>query len=161
MPIMMFINNIGYVIICVVGGIFAAKRLIEIGDIQAFIQYSRQFAQPIQQTANIANLMQSTIAAAERVFEILQEEEEISDPESPIVISKPKGEVVIEQVNFQYNSEIPLITDMNIGVKAGQSVAIVGPTGAGKTTLVNLLMRFYELQSGVIRVDGIDIKKMQ
>jgi len=161
MPIMMFINNIGYVIICVVGGIFATKRLIEIGDIQAFIQYSRQFAQPIQQTANIANLLQSTIAAAERVFEILEEQEEIGDPESPIVISKPKGEVHIEHVDFQYKPDIPLITDMNIAVKAGQSVAIVGPTGAGKTTLVNLLMRFYELQAGTIYVDGIDITKMQ
>jgi len=161
MPIMMFISNIGYVIICVVGGIFVTKRLIEIGDIQAFIQYSRQFNQPIQQTANIANLLQSTIAAAERVFEILETEEEISDPESPVVITNPKGEVIIEHVDFQYKSDIPLITNMNIAVKAGQSVAIVGPTGAGKTTLVNLLMRFYELQAGKISVDGVDITKMQ
>ena len=160
MPIMMFINNLGYVIICVVGGVFVTKRLIEIGDIQAFIQYSRQFAQPIRQTASIANLLQSTIAGAERVFEILQEEEEISDPESPVLITEPKGKVVIEHVDFQYNPEVPLISDMNISVKAGQSVAIVGPTGAGKTTLVNLLMRFYELQAGVISVDGVDITKM-
>ena len=161
MPIMIFINNLGYVIICVVGGIFVTKRLIEIGDIQAFIQYSRQFAQPIRQTASIANLLQSTIAGAERVFEILQEEEEISDSDSHVIITEPKGKVTIEHVDFQYKPDIPLIADMNIEVKAGQSAAIVGPTGAGKTTLVNLFMRFYELQGGLISIDGVDIKSMQ
>jgi ATP-binding cassette subfamily B protein len=161
MPIMNSINSLGYVLISVVGGIFVTKRLIEIGDIQAFIQYSRQFSQPVTQTANIANMIQSTIAAAERVFEILGEEEEISESDHPDILTDPKGEVRIEHVDFQYSPDIPLIKDLNLSVEPGQSIAIVGPTGAGKTTLVNLLMRFYEIQNGTISIDGLDIRNLQ
>jgi len=161
MPIMTSINSLGYVLISVVGGIFVTKRMIEIGDIQAFIQYSRQFSQPIVQTANIANMIQSTIAASERVFEILEEVEEISETENPITIENPRGEVDLVNVDFRYLPETPLISDLNVSVKAGQSIAIVGPTGAGKTTLVNLLMRFYEIQKGAIKIDGVDIKDMR
>jgi len=148
-------------LISVVGGIFVTKRMIEIGDIQAFIQYSRQFSQPIVQTANIANMIQSTIAASERVFEILEEVEEISETENPITIENPRGEVDLVNVDFRYLPETPLISDLNVSVKAGQSIAIVGPTGAGKTTLVNLLMRFYEILKGAIKIDGVDIKDMR
>lgn len=159
MPTMMFINNIGYVLICVIGGILVTKRTIEIGDIQAFIQYARQFSQPISQTAQIANIVQSTIASAERVFEIL-DEEEILVSEKAELIQYPKGAVKFEHVNFSYQQNVPLIEDMNIEVKPGQTIAIVGPTGAGKTTLVNLLMRFYELDGGKITIDGVDINEM-
>ncbi|MGA2141739.1 MAG: ABC transporter ATP-binding protein [Brevinematales bacterium] len=160
-PMMNFINNIGYVLVCVVGGIMAARKLLKIGDIQAFIQYSRQFTMPIAQTANIANVLQSTIASAERVFEILDEVEEI--PENPFtkLLEKPKGEVRFEHVKFGYKEDVILMEDLNIDVKQGQTIAIVGPTGAGKTTMVNLLMRFYELNGGRITVDNIDIKDMQ
>lgn len=160
MPAMMFINNIGYVLICVIGGILVTKRTIEIGDIQAFIQYARQFSQPISQTAQIANIVQSTIASAERVFEILDEEEIIESGNSG-VIDYPKGAVRFEHVNFSYQKDVPLIEDMNIEVKPGQTIAIVGPTGAGKTTLVNLLMRFYELDGGKITIDGVDIANIK
>ena len=129
-----------------------------IGDVQAFLQYSKQFTQPIVQTANIANILQATIASAERVFEILDEEEEIPDKENSRVIKTPKGEVVFQNVEFSYNEEDSLIKDMNIDVKSGQTIAIVGPTGAGKTTIVNLLMRFYEIKKGKITIDGIDIR---
>jgi ATP-binding cassette subfamily B multidrug efflux pump len=159
MPAMMFINNIGYVLICVVGGILVTKRTIEIGDIQAFIQYTRQFSQPISQTAQIANIVQSTIASAERVFEILDEEEMV-ETENVAVIENPKGTVKFEHVKFSYKKDTPLIDDLNIEVKPGQTVAIVGPTGAGKTTLVNLLMRFYEVDAGKIKIDGVDINEM-
>ncbi len=161
MPLLMFVNNIGYVMISVAGGIMVAKRSIQIGDIQAFIQYSRQFTQPIAQTANIANILQSTIAAAERVFEIMDESEEQEDKLNPKTIAFPKGEVRFENVTFGYNEGEVIIDDLNIEVKAGQTVAIVGPTGAGKTTLVNLLLRFYELDQGRITIDGIDIKDMK
>ncbi len=160
MPLMSFVNNIGYVIISVVGGILAIKNAIQIGDVQAFIQYSRQFTQPIVQTANIANILQSTIASAERVFELLDEVEEIPDSEDSMVIKMPKGEVAFQDVKFGYKEEEPLIEDMNIDVKPGQTIAIVGPTGAGKTTLVNLLMRFYEIGEGKITVDGFDIRDL-
>ncbi|QUH19216.1 ABC transporter ATP-binding protein [Alkaliphilus sp. B6464] len=160
MPLMSFVNNIGYVIISVVGGILAIKNAIQIGDVQAFIQYSRQFTQPIVQTANIANILQSTIASAERVFELLDEVEEIPDREDSMVIKMPKGEVAFRNVKFGYKEEEPLIEDMNIDVKPGQTIAIVGPTGAGKTTLVNLLMRFYEIGEGKITVDGFDIRDL-
>lgn len=161
MPIMSFINNIGYVLVSVVGGILVTKKAIEIGDIQAFIQYARQFAQPITQTATIANVIQSTIASAERVFEILDETEE--DPEAVVaqVIAEPKGDVKFEHVSFGYKEDEILIEDINIDVKSGQTVAIVGPTGAGKTTLINLLMRFYEINAGSILIDGIDIRDLK
>lgn len=160
MPMMNFINNIGYVLIAVAGGIMVTQGRITLGGIQAFFNYSRQFGQPIVQTAQIANLIQSTIASAERIFEVLDEEEEVADVANPIKLDQPKGEVVFDQVKFGYSDENILINDMNIHVKPGQTVAIVGPTGAGKTTLVNLLMRFYELQGGVISVDGADIREI-
>ena len=158
MPMMAFIGNLSYVFICIAGGILVTKRAISIGDIQAFITYSRQFTQPIAQTANIANIIQATIAAAERVFELLDEEEEI--PEKNIHrLMNAKGAVTFEHVDFGYGDK-RLIKDMNISVSPGQTVAIVGPTGAGKTTLINLLMRFYELKGGTITIDGIDTRDM-
>jgi ATP-binding cassette subfamily B multidrug efflux pump len=161
MPLMNFVNNIGYVLICVVGGIMAANKALKLGDIQAFIQYSRQFTMPIAQTANIANILQSTIACAERVFEILDEVEELPDREDALVIESPKGEVSFQDVTFGYKEGVTLMKDLNIHVSQGQTIAIVGPTGAGKTTLVNLLMRFYEIGGGSISVDGIDIRNLQ
>lgn len=158
MPLMRFIGNLGYVIVSVVGGILVTKRAITIGDVQAFIQYSQQFTQPIVQISNIANLIQSTIAAAERVFEVLDEPEEKPEKPEAIKLERVKGEVNFEKVYFSYVPEKPLIEDLNIEVKSGQRIAIVGPTGAGKTTLVNLLMRFYEIQNGSIKLDGIDIR---
>ncbi|MCO7176899.1 ABC transporter ATP-binding protein [Sporolactobacillus kofuensis] len=160
MPMMMFVGNIGYVLISVVGGILVVKRSIEIGDIQAFIQYARQFGQPLNQIANISNIIQSTIASAERIFEIL-DAEEIMDPADAKVLGTPSGHVVFDHVSFRYKEDQPLIENMNIDVKAGQSVAIVGPTGAGKTTLVNLLMRFYDCRSGKITVDGVDTRELK
>lgn len=161
MPLMSFIGNIGYVLVSVVGGILVTKRAIEIGDIQAFIQYSRQFTQPIAQTANIMNIIQSTIASAERVFELLDEVEEIPDTVPDNVISRPQGHVTFEHVAFRYKEDEALIDNMNIEIKPGQTIAIVGPTGAGKTTLVNLLMRFYEINEGSIQIDGVDIRDLR
>lgn len=161
MPLLSFINNIAYVLVCVVGGIFVANGTVTIGNLQAFIQYSRQFTQPIVQTANIINIIQSTIASAERVFEILDETEEIPDDKDSKVINIPRGDVNFNGVRFSYQADVPLIEDMNIDVKQGQTIAIVGPTGAGKTTLVNLLMRFYETNEGRIAVDGMDIKDLK
>lgn len=161
MPMMMFVGNIGYVLISVVGGILVINRSIQIGDIQAFIQYARQFGQPLNQIANISNIIQSTIASAERIFEILDEEEVSKDDEASEPLQLPKGHVAFDHVNFSYKEDQPLIEDMTIDVKAGQSVAIVGPTGAGKTTLVNLLMRFYEVRKGKITVDGTDIRSIK
>ncbi|MBT2737664.1 ABC transporter ATP-binding protein [Bacillus sp. ISL-7] len=161
MPLMSFINNIGYVLVSVVGGILVTKKAIEIGDIQAFIQYARQFSQPIAQTASIANVIQSTIASAERVFEIIDETEEVPEAVAEKVISTPRGEVTFEHVTFGYEENKILIEDMQIDVKSGQTVAIVGPTGAGKTTLINLLMRFYEINSGRILIDGIDTRDLK
>jgi len=160
MPLMQFVNNIGYVVVCVTGGYLATKKAIEVGDIQAFIQYMRQFSQPINQTANIANTIQSTVAAAERVFEVLDEEEEVPEVAKPKVLENPTGAVKFEHVNFSYKEDVKLIEDMNIDVKPGQTIAIVGPTGAGKTTLVNLLMRFYEVNGGKITLDEIDIRDL-
>lgn len=157
MPMMRFVSNIGYVIVCVVGGYLATLGKISIGDIQAFIQYSNQFTQPIVQTANIANIIQSTVASAERVFNLLDEEEEVQDAINAKVIEDPRGNVKFNHVDFSYNHELPLIEDMNLDVKKGHTIAIVGPTGAGKTTLVNLLMRFYEINNGSITIDGINI----
>nr|WP_283163419.1 ABC transporter ATP-binding protein [Sporolactobacillus mangiferae] len=160
MPLMMFVGNIGYVLISVVGGILVVKRSIQIGDIQAFIQYARQFGQPLNQIANISNIIQSTIASAERIFEILDEEEYTQDAEKAVTLPHPKGEVVFNHVSFRYKKDQPLIEDLSVHAKAGQSIAIVGPTGAGKTTLVNLLMRFYEVNSGSILIDGADIRSL-
>lgn len=161
MPLMRFISNLGYVIVCVVGGVLVTNGKINIGDIQAFIQYARQFTMPIVQTANIANVIQSTIASAERIFELLDEVEEIPDSANSKVISLPKGNVKFENVDFCYKESEPLINNMNIDVKQGHTIAIVGPTGAGKTTLVNLLMRFYEINAGSITVDGVDIRDIK
>lgn len=161
MPIMSFIGNIGYVLVSVVGGILVTKKSIEIGDVQAFIQYARQFTMPITQTANIANIIQSTVASAERVFEILDEEEEVKEASHPVVLEEPKGNVVFDHVKFGYEPEHTLIQDMNIQVSQGQMIAIVGPTGAGKTTLINLLMRFYEVNDGAITIDGVNITDMK
>ncbi|AOS99507.1 MULTISPECIES: ABC transporter ATP-binding protein [Exiguobacterium] len=158
MPMMMFIGNISYVLISIVGGILVTQRAISIGDIQAFITYTRQFTQPITQTANIANIVQSTVAAAERVFELLDEEEEIKEVTTHR-LTRAEGAVAFEHVDFGYGTDL-LIEDMNIDVAPGQTVAIVGPTGAGKTTMINLLMRFYELNGGTIRIDGIDTREM-
>jgi ATP-binding cassette subfamily B protein len=160
-PLMNFIGNVGYVFICIVGGIWITKNKLKVGDITAFITYSKSFTMPIVQTANIANVIQSTIACAERVFEIMDEEEEIPDLLDAKVLSIPKGEVKFENVDFNYKEEEPLIKDMNLNVKKGDTIAIVGPTGAGKTTLVNLLMRFYEINSGKITIDGVDIRDIK
>ncbi|WP_275440116.1 ABC transporter ATP-binding protein [Paenibacillus sp. ACRRY] len=161
MPLMSFVGNLGYVLICVVGGIFVTRGAISIGDILAFTQYSRQFTQPINQIANISNIIQSTIASAERVFELLDEEEEVPESNQPLQLQQPVGAVAFQGVNFGYKPDELLIKNMNIDVKPGQTVAIVGPTGAGKTTLINLLMRFYEIQDGKITIDGIDIRDME
>ena len=160
MPLLGFVNNVGYVAVCIVGGLLVAKNAIKIGDIQAFIQYIRTFTQPIVQTANIANVIQSTVASAERVFEVLDEVEQIPDKEDAIKDEKPKGEVIFDHVKFSYKEDVPLIEDMSMYVKPGDTIAIVGPTGAGKTTLVNLLMRFYEINAGRILIDGIDTRDM-
>jgi len=161
MPLMHLINNLGYVLVCVVGAIFVMRGAIRIGDVQAFMQYSHQFTQPITQTASIANIFQSIVASAERVFEILDEPEEIPDKADAKVIEFPRGDVQFQNVKFSYKKDTPLIEDMNIDVKQGQTIAIVGPTGAGKTTLVNLLMRFYEIDGGRITIDGVDIRDVK
>ncbi len=160
-PALNFISNIGYVLVCVVGGMMVARRAIEIGDIQAFVQYMRQFTHPILQVANIFNVLQSTVASAERVFEILDEAEEIPDKADAKVIEFPRGEVRFEHVKFSYKDDVPLIEDLNIDIREGQTIAIVGPTGAGKTTLVNLIMRFYEVGGGRITLDGVNIADMR
>ncbi|MEH6888509.1 ABC transporter ATP-binding protein [Bacillus sp. JJ864] len=158
MPIMMFIGNIGYVAVSILGGWLAAKRTIAVGDILAFVQYVRNFTQPIAQVAQIANVLQSTAAAAERVFEFLEAEEEISESENPVKLEKVNGEVTFKDVEFGYNPDKTIINNFSAGIKPGQKVAIVGPTGAGKTTIVKLLMRFYDVNSGAICIDGHDIK---
>ena len=158
MPLMQFIGNFSYVLISVAGGILVTQGRISIGDIQAFITYSRQFTQPVTQTANIANIIQSTVAAAERVFELLDEREQSQEAKDAGLV-RAKGAVAFEHVDFGYGGN-PLIADMNIQVRPGQTVAIVGPTGAGKTTLINLLMRFYELDAGRITIDGIDTRDL-
>ncbi len=161
MPLMNFIGNLGYVFVSVIGGVMVAQRAIAIGDVQAFLQYARQFTMPITQLANFANVIQSTIASAERVFELLDEPEEIPDATDAKVIESPQGRVRFDHVDFGYSPDVPLIEDMNIDVQPGQTIAIVGPTGAGKTTLVNLLMRFYDVNSGSISVDGVDIRDIK
>lgn len=159
-PAMQLINNLNYVIICVIGGIRVASGTLRLGDVQAFIQYSRHFTQPIVQTASIMNVLQSTAASAERVFELLDEQEEVPDIERPVVLGSVKGHVAFNNVSFRYLPEAPLIKGMNLEVKPGQTAAIVGPTGAGKTTVVNLLMRFYEIDEGSITIDGVDIRNL-
>lgn len=158
-PLMGFIGNISYVLISIFGGLFVIKRLITVGDIQAFITYSRQFNEPIMQIANIANIIQATIAAAERVFELLDETEETKETPK-VTLEHPKGNIAFEAVDFGYDEDL-LIENMNVNVQAGQTVAIVGPTGAGKTTLINLMMRFYELKGGKITIDGINITDLK
>jgi ATP-binding cassette, subfamily B, multidrug efflux pump len=160
-PLMNFVGNLGYVLICIVGGIWMTKNRLSLGDITAFISYSKSFTWPIAQTANMANIIQSTIACAERVFEILDEQEEIPDSADAKEMERPKGEVAIEKVDFRYKEEVPLIDNMSLDVKQGHTIAIVGPTGAGKTTLVNLLMRFYEINGGTISIDGMDIRDVK
>jgi ATP-binding cassette subfamily B protein len=159
-PIMMFVANLSYVAVAVIGGYLVTLRSIALGDVQAFIQYSRQFSMPITQLSSMANTIQLTIASAERVFELLDEAEEPADPMPARTLATPMGDVEIDHMSFSYKPETPLIEDMSIEVKPGQMVAIVGHTGAGKTTLVNLLMRFYDVNAGAIRVDGVDIREM-
>jgi ATP-binding cassette, subfamily B, multidrug efflux pump len=159
-PAMNFLGNINYVFIAVIGALRVASGQLSLGDVQAFIQYSRQFSQPISQVASMANLLQSGIASAERVFALLDATEQEPDPEGAVVLPVAHGRVAFEHVAFSYLPDQPLITDLSLAVEPGQTVAIVGPTGAGKTTLVNLLMRFYEVDSGRITLDGIDIASM-
>ena len=159
MPIMSFVGNLGYVLVSILGGWLTVKNRISVGDIQAFIQYIRTFNQPIAQTAQIANVLQSTAAAAERVFEFLDEEEETKDPVSPVSTEDINGEVEFKHVHFGYNEDKIIVNDFNSKIKPGQRVAIVGPTGAGKTTMVKLLMRFYDVNDGAILIDGHDIRE--
>ncbi len=159
-PAMMFIGNLNYVLVAVVGGLRVASGALSIGDVQAFIQYSRQFSQPLTQVASMANLVQSGVASAERVFELLDAREQDPDPERPARPAHVRGHVGFESVSFSYAEDKPLIEDLSLAVHPGQTVAIVGPTGAGKTTLVNLLMRFYEVRGGRITLDGVDIAAM-
>jgi len=161
MPLMRFVGNLGYVIVAVVGGIMVTNGSIAIGDVQAFIQYAQQFTQPITSLANIANVIQSTMASAERIFELLDEPEEIPEAVDAQVIGTPQGAVQFQHVKFGYKEDTLLMEDMNIDVQPGQMIAVVGPTGAGKTTLVNLLMRFYEVNGGKITVDGVDITQIK
>ena len=158
-PIMMFVGNLGYVAVAVSGGYLAIKKVITVGDIQAFIQYVKNFTQPIQQLAQVTNQVQSMAAAAERVFELLEEEEEEQKVSNPVKLDKIEGAVSFEHVHFGYDPEKIIINDFTCDVKQGQTVAIVGPTGAGKTTMVKLLMRFYDVNEGCIKVDGHDIRE--
>jgi ATP-binding cassette, subfamily B, multidrug efflux pump len=160
LPAMMFIGNLTYVAIAVVGALRVASGTMSLGDVQAFIQYSRQFTQPLAQIASMANLLQSGVASAERVFELLDEPEQIPDPVDAAPVVAPRGEVTFDHVAFRYASGRPLIEDLSLVAAPGQTVAIVGPTGAGKTTLVNLIMRFYELDGGRILLDGRDVASM-
>ena len=160
MPMMMFIGNINYVVIAVLGGLRVASGSMSLGDVQAFIQYSRQFTQPLTQVASMVNLLQSGVASAERVFELLDAEEEPVERAEPLAVGG-RGEVAFEHVSFRYEPDRPLIEDLSLVATPGQTVAIVGPTGAGKTTLVNLVMRFYDVDSGRITIDGVDIATMR
>jgi ATP-binding cassette subfamily B protein len=160
MPSMMFIGNVNYVLVAVIGGLRVASGTLTLGDVQAFVQYSRQFTQPLTQAASMANLLQSGVASAERVFELLDAEPERPDPVVPAVRSERRGRVEFEHVSFRYEDDRPLIDDLSLVAEPGQTVAIVGPTGAGKTTLVNLVLRFYELDGGRITLDGVDIASM-
>ncbi|MDF5756903.1 ABC transporter ATP-binding protein [Spongiactinospora sp. TRM90649] len=159
-PAMMFIGNLNYVLVAVVGGLKVASGSISLGDVQAFVQYTRQFSQPLTQVAGMANLVQSGVASAERVFELLNAEEQSAEPAAPARPDRVRGRVAFENVSFRYAPDRPLIENLSLTVEPGQSVAIVGPTGAGKTTLVNLVMRFYEVTGGRITLDGVDIARM-
>jgi ATP-binding cassette, subfamily B, multidrug efflux pump len=161
LPAIMFIGNLNYVFIAVIGGLRVASGSMSLGDVQAFIQYSRQFSQPLTQVASMSNLLQSGVASAERVFELLDADEQVPDPEDPEHLEDPRGLVSFEHVSFRYDPDVPLIDDLSLVACPGQSVAIVGPTGAGKTTLVNLIMRFYELDGGRITFDGHDIAHLR
>ena len=161
MPAMAFVGNLSYVAIAVIGGFRVATGTMSLGDVQAFIQYSRQFTQPLTQIASMANLLQSGVASAERVFELLDASEEEADPAEPVIPSERHGRVEFEHVSFRYLPDQPLIDDLSLVAEPGHTIAIVGPTGAGKTTLVNLIMRFYELDAGRITLDGVDITKMR
>jgi ATP-binding cassette subfamily B protein len=161
MPTMMFIGNVGYVLVAAIGGLLVTRGSIAIGDVQAFIQYGRQFSMPINQLSGIANMIQLTIVSAERVFELLDEPEESPDRADARVISAPRGAVRFDDISFRYVESTPLIEHMSLDIAPGQMVAIVGHTGAGKTTLVNLLMRFYDVNSGAILVDGVDIRDLK
>jgi ATP-binding cassette subfamily B multidrug efflux pump len=160
MPVMNFVSNLNYVAIAVIGGVQVANGTMSLGDVQAFIQYSRSFTQPITQTASIANLLQSTMASAERVFELLDEPEEVPDAAEPAMLGHVTGHVGLKGVSFRYEPDKPLIDDLNADVRSGEVLAIVGPTGAGKTTVVNLLMRFYDIDAGTIRLDGVDTRQL-
>lgn len=160
MPAMTFIGNLVYVGIAVVGGLQVAAGAMQLGDVQAFIQYSRQFTQPLAQLGSMANLLQSGVASAERVFELLDTEEQSPDPSPGVAPAATRGKLVFENVSFAYSPDKPLIADLSLVAEPGQTVAIVGPTGAGKTTLVNLMMRFYELDAGRITLDGVDVTAM-
>jgi ATP-binding cassette subfamily B multidrug efflux pump len=159
-PALNVVGNLNYVAIAVIGGVQVANGALSLGDVQAFIQYSRQFTWPITQLASIANVMQSAVASAERVFELLDEAEESPDSETPVVLERAQGAITLRDVSFRYKPDTPLIDDLDLTVRPGQTVAIVGPTGAGKTTLVNLLLRFYEIDEGAILVDGVDTREM-
>jgi len=159
-PSMMFISNLNYVAIAVIGGVRVANGTLSLGDVTAFIQYARMFTQPITQTASMVGVVQSAVASAERVFELLDEAEEEPDLATPQVLAHTEGHIVLEDVSFSYTPEVPLIEHLSLDVPAGETIAIVGPTGAGKTTLVNLLMRFYEIDGGRISIDGLDIRQM-
>ncbi|WP_434742858.1 ABC transporter ATP-binding protein [Micromonospora sp. SH-82] len=161
MPAMMFIGNLSYVVIAVVGGLRVASGSMSLGDVQAFIQYSRQFTQPLTQVASMANLLQSGVASAERVFAVLDATEQTPDPAEPARVREPRGRVAFENVSFRYAPDKPLIEELSLVAEPGHTVAIVGPTGAGKTTLVNLIMRFYELDSGRITLDGVDVTTLR
>jgi ATP-binding cassette subfamily B protein len=161
MPVMMFIGNLNYVAIAVIGGVRVTTGAMSLGDVQAFIQYSRQFTQPLTQVASMANLLQSGVASAERVFQLLDATEQTPDPAEPVAPSTRRGRVAFERVSFRYDPAQPLIEDLSLVADPGHTVAIVGPTGAGKTTLVNLVMRFYELTAGRITMDGVDITTMR
>jgi ATP-binding cassette, subfamily B, multidrug efflux pump len=158
---MRFVGNVGYILVAVAGGIMATSGLITIGDVQAFIQYSAQFTQPITQLANITNVIQSAVASAERVFELLDEEEQVPEAVGPVTIKDPRGAVKFEHVRFGYSPDKILMEDLNLDVLPGQMIAIVGPTGAGKTTMVNLLMRFYEIYGGKILIDDVNITELK
>ena len=160
MPAMMFLSNLSYVVLAVIGGLRVATGTMSLGDVQAFLQYSRQFTQPLTQAASMANVLQSGVASAERVFELLDAAEQEPDTASPALPKQRRGRVEFEHVDFTYDPERPLIEDLSLVAEPGQTVAIVGPTGAGKTTLVNLIMRFYELDAGRITLDGVDITRM-
>ena len=158
MPIMQFVGNLGYVAVAILGGYLAIKKTIEVGDIQSFIQYVRNFTQPITQVAQVANMLQSTAAASERVFEFLEEEEEDQFAQNPVSVEGLEGNVEFDHVHFGYNADKIIINDFSAKVKQGQKIAIVGPTGAGKTTMIKLLMRFYDVNSGAILIDGHNLK---